>query len=76
MLPCSFQHAFAFGPYSTEFVYPECWHFCNDETSMIDDVLTEHDVLLDVLPLNLHLTGPGPKSLAPNPLPENQGALG
>ena len=26
----------------TEFVYPECWHFDNDATSNIDDVLIEH----------------------------------
>ena len=34
---------------------PECWHFDNDETSKIDDVLTEHGGLLYVLPLAVHL---------------------
>ena len=38
----------AFGPSRTEFVYPECWHFDNDATSKIDDVLTEHGGLLHV----------------------------
>ena len=32
-------------------VYPECWHFDYDAISKIDDVLTEHGGLLDVLPL-------------------------
>ena len=45
----------AFGPYSTDFIYPECWHFDNDATSKIDDVLTEHGGLLHVLPLAVHL---------------------
>ena len=41
VLPCSFQHGRpAFGTSCTEFVYPECWHFDNDATSKIDDVLT------------------------------------
>ena len=52
MLDCSFQHGKpAFGPSCTEFVYPECWHFDNDATSKIDDVLTEHGELLNVLSL-------------------------
>ena len=33
---------------------PECWHFDNDATSKIDDVLTENGVLLHVLPLAVH----------------------
>ena len=41
----------AFGPSCTEFVYPECWHFDNDASSKINDVLTEHGGLLHVLPL-------------------------
>ena len=45
----------AFGPSCTEFVYPECWHFDNDATSKIEDVLTEHGGLLHVLPLAVHL---------------------
>ena len=45
----------AFGPSCTEFVYPECWHFDNDATSKIDDVLTEHGGLLHVLTLAVHL---------------------
>ena len=33
-----FQHGKpVFGPSCSEFVDPECWHFDNDETSMIDD---------------------------------------
>ena len=28
------------------FVYPEFWHFHNDATSKIDDVLTEHGKLV------------------------------
>ena len=39
----------------TEFVYPQCWHFDNDATSKIDDVLIEHGGLLYVLPLAVHL---------------------
>ena len=39
----------------TELVYPECWHFDNDATSKIDDVLTEHGGLLYFLPLAVHL---------------------
>ena len=39
----------------TEFVYPECWHFDNDATSVIDDALTEHGGLLHVLPPAVHL---------------------
>ena len=35
----------------TEFVYPECWHFDNDASSKINEVLTEHGGLLHVLPL-------------------------
>ena len=31
------------------------WHFNNDATSKIDDVLTEHGGLLHVLPLAVHL---------------------
>ena len=54
--PCSFQHGrHAFGLSCTEFVYPECWNFDNDETSKIDDVLTEYGGLLHVLPLAVHL---------------------
>ena len=45
----------AFGSSCTKFVYPECWHFDNDATSKIDDVLTEHGGLLHVLPLVVHL---------------------
>ena len=45
----------AFGPSCTEFVHPECWHFDNDATRKIDDVLTEHGGLLHVLPLAVHL---------------------
>ena len=45
----------AFGPSCTEFFYPECWHFDNDSTSKIDDVLTEHGGLLYVHPLAVHL---------------------
>ena len=41
-------------PSCTEFVYPECWHFDNDATIKIDDVLTEHGGLLHVLPLAVH----------------------
>ena len=41
---------------STEFVYLECWHFDNDATSKIDDVLTEHGGLLHVIPLAVHLS--------------------
>ena len=53
--PCFFQHGRpAFGPSCIEFVYPECWHFDNDATSKIDDVLTEHGGLLHVLPLAVH----------------------
>ena len=59
MLDCStlyFQHGRpAFGPSRTEFVSPEYWHFDNDATSKIDDVLTEHGGLLHVLPLAVHL---------------------
>ena len=33
-----------------------CWHFDNGATSKNDDALTEHDVLLCVLPLAVHLT--------------------
>ena len=59
MLDCarlSFQHGRpAFGPSCTEFVYPECWHFDNDATSKIYDVLTEYVGLLHVLPLTVHL---------------------
>ena len=43
------------GPSCTEFVYSECWHFDNDATSKIDDVLTEHGGLLLALPLAVHL---------------------
>ena len=32
----------AFSSSCTEFVCPECWHFDNDATSKIDDVLTDH----------------------------------
>ena len=46
----------AFGSSCTEFVYPECWHFDNDATSKIDDVLTEHGGLLHVLPLAVQLS--------------------
>ena len=46
----------AFGSSCTEFVCPECWHFDNDATSKIDDVLTEYVGLLHVLPcLTVHL---------------------
>ena len=45
----------AFGPACTEFAYYGCWHFDNDATSKIDDVLTEHGELLRVLPLTVHL---------------------
>ena len=56
--PCSFQYGRpTFGPSCTEFVYPERWHFDNDATSKIDDVLTEHGGLLHVLPLAVHLVG-------------------
>ena len=37
----------------TEFVYPECLHFDNDDK--IDDVLLEHGRLPHVLPLAVHL---------------------
>ena len=37
-----------FGPSCTEFVCPGCWHFDNDATSKIDEVLTEHGGLLNV----------------------------
>ena len=54
--PCSFQHVRpAFGVACTEIVYPECWHFDNDATSKIDDVLTEHGGLLHVLTLAVNL---------------------
>ena len=44
--PCSFKHGRpAVGPSCNEFVYPECWHFDNDE----------HGGLLRVLPLTVHL---------------------
>ena len=33
------------------YLYPECWHFYKDATIKIDDVLTEHGVLLHVFPL-------------------------
>ena len=39
----------------TKFYYPERWHFDNDATSKIDDVLTEHGGLIHVLPLAVHL---------------------
>ena len=45
----------AFGPSCTEFVYPEYWHFENNVTSKIDDVLTEHGGLFHVLPLTVHM---------------------
>ena len=32
-----------------------CWHFDNDETRKIDDVLNEHGGLLHVLPLAVQL---------------------
>ena len=52
---CTFQHErLAFGPSCTEFFYPEYWHFDDDATSKIDDVLTEHGGLLHVLPLAVH----------------------
>ena len=35
--------------------FPRCWYFDNGATSKIDDVLTEHGVLLLVLPLAVHL---------------------
>ena len=41
--------------FCNEFVYTECWHFDNDGTCKIDDVLTEHGGLLYVLPLANHL---------------------
>ena len=50
-----FQHGRpAFGPSCTESVYSECWHFDNDATHKIEDVLTEHGGLLHVLPLAVH----------------------
>ena len=45
----------AVGPSCTEFVYSDCWHFDNDATSKIDDILTEHGRLLHVLPLAVRL---------------------
>ena len=39
----------------TEFVYPGCWHFDNGAASKIDDVLTEHGGLPQVLILTFHL---------------------
>ena len=54
--PCSYLHGRpTFGPSCAEFVFPGCWHFDNDATSKIDDVLTEHGGLLHVLPLIVHL---------------------
>ena len=58
-----------FGPSCTEFLYPGCWHFDNDATSKIDNVmhfdngatskidnvLIEHGGLPHVLPLAVHL---------------------
>ena len=41
--------------FRNELVYAECWHFDNDGTCKIDDVLTEHGGLLHVLPLAVHL---------------------
>ena len=46
----------AFGLSWTEFVYHGCWHFDNDVTSNIDEVITEHGVRLHVLPLAVNLT--------------------
>mgnify|MGYP001190070507 CR=1 FL=1 len=45
----------AFGPSCTEFVHPEYWHFGNDASIKINDVLTEHGGLLHVLTLAVHL---------------------
>ena len=54
--PCHYPHwRPVFGPSCTEFVYPGCWHFDDDITSKIDDVLTEHDGLLHGLPLSVLL---------------------
>ena len=40
----------------TEFAYPRCWDLeDNGATRKIDDVLLEHDGLLDVLPLAINL---------------------
>ena len=52
VLNCSYLNGRpASGPSCTDFVYPGCWHFDNDATRKIDDVLTEHGGLLHVLPL-------------------------
>ena len=43
------------GSHKCEFVFPMCWHFKNDATSNIDDVLHDHVELPHVLPLAVHL---------------------
>ena len=45
----------AFGPFFTEFVYPEYWHFEKGVTWKFDDVLLNYGGLPFVLPLIVHL---------------------